>query len=222
MKGKPDGLRIIPARAGFTFSRRSGRSRISDHPRSRGVYCLSPRITERISGSSPLARGLPAPLNSSASKRRIIPARAGFTPVYLLESRGGPDHPRSRGVYDATVLMVSLIPGSSPLARGLRVDGDVSVHRARIIPARAGFTVTWSTGSGPREDHPRSRGVYPFPPWDVATTEGSSPLARGLPLHDRYPGVGGGIIPARAGFTIGDADVCTTAKDHPRSRGVYA
>ena len=35
--------RIIPARAGFTLARLTGRTRAKDHPRSRGVYPRSGR-----------------------------------------------------------------------------------------------------------------------------------------------------------------------------------
>ena len=70
---------IIPARAGFTWIRMAWARWRADHPRSRGVY--EAPLTIRISqvGSSPLARGLPAPTPWTAWDRRIIPARAGFT-----------------------------------------------------------------------------------------------------------------------------------------------
>ena len=52
------------------------------------------------------------------------------------------------------------------------------------------------------QDHPRSRGVY---------------LLRDLNNPRRR-----GIIPARAGFTQGEAWESISQRDHPRSRGVYA
>ena len=53
------------------------------------------------------------------------------------------------------------------------------------------------------------------------STEGSSPLARGL--RPRHPAgtISRGIIPARAGFTSGPLGVTGPYADHPRSRGVY-
>ena len=51
---------------------------------------------------------------------------------------------------------------------------------------------------------------------------GSSPLARGLPRHQEPRAEGGGIIPARAGFTWGRRRSWERRTDHPRSRGVYA
>ena len=90
---------IIPARAGFTEAcSRAGLHR-SDHPRSRGVYGRFTMGQTLWLGSSPLARGLrhgPRPVRGDV---RIIPARAGFTMVYILKCHNIPDHPRSRGVY---------------------------------------------------------------------------------------------------------------------------
>ena len=154
-------LGIIPARAGFTWSRPRWWRSPRDHPRSRGVYSgwrsgYSPRR-----GSSPLARGLHMGRNLLASSAGIIPARAGFT-------RGGTrcrcswgDHPRSRGVYSLRRVEVERRGGSSPLARGLRASERLAPDGDRIIPARAGFTDDDTTGSTKGRDHPRSRGVYP-------------------------------------------------------------
>ena len=70
---------IIPARAGFT--RRAGlpRRASEDHPRSRGVYVTGDWNNSMNTGSSPLARGLPAASAAVNGSARIIPARAGFT-----------------------------------------------------------------------------------------------------------------------------------------------
>ena len=111
---------------------------------------------------------------------RIIPARAGFTAAASPGARSAEDHPRSRGVYAAVMSAGSIARGSSPLARGLRLcDGRRPPH-VRIIPARAGFTVTACRRRAVAADHPRSRGVYRarFPLLEECT--GSSPLARGL------------------------------------------
>ena len=70
-------------------------------------------------------------------------------------------------------------------------------------------------------DHPRSRGVYYKEVVDGQPVIGSSPLARGL--HFLSPSIRpqAGIIPARAGFTVGRRRARLWAGDHPRSRGVY-
>ena len=91
-------------------------------------------------GSSPLARGLHQRLRVGVDDVGIIPARAGFTRRTGRGRRMRPDHPRSRGVYAATSLMNLSTVGSSPLARGLPHPPMPIASRARIIPARAGFT----------------------------------------------------------------------------------
>ena len=105
-RGLPDGGhgvgqadRIIPACAGFTPGRSRCCSRWGDHPRMRGVYHFFSPFWRMTAGSSPHARGLRRILINSYVKRRIIPARAGFT--VMMTSGGGmsPDHPRTRGVY---------------------------------------------------------------------------------------------------------------------------
>ena len=112
--------------------------------------------------------------------------------------------------------------GSSPLARGLPHRAAARRLRARIIPARAGFTTPPCRRRWRRRDHPRSRGVYPSGPGSGPSRRGSSPLARGLPLMPAH-GVGASrIIPARAGFTLGRWFWAARRGDHPRSRGVYA
>ena len=113
--------RIIPARAGFTLSTGSTGPPRADHPRSRGVYSDLRIRVGRLAGSSPLARGLRPTLPQRLPRRRIIPARAGFTTLNPSPARARRDHPRSRGVYSSA--------GSPP------------TWSRWIIPARAGFTV---------------------------------------------------------------------------------
>ena len=70
---------IIPARAGSTHSVSYWRARVSDHPRSRGVYCSASPVIGADIGSSPLARGLLLGITRNRCRHRIIPARAGST-----------------------------------------------------------------------------------------------------------------------------------------------
>ena len=91
----------------------------------------------------------------------------------------------------------------------------------RIIPARAGFTHSSGDYQALRRDHPRSRGVYYICAVEVGDTDGSSPLARGLPHRRAQTSTGRGIIPARAGFTWTASMMRCKSPDHPRSRGVY-
>ena len=113
------------------------------------------------------------------------------------------------------------VSGSSPLARGLRIVPVLGGIVAGIIPARAGFTTRTATFRRLGKDHPRSRGVYGDRIAQIAFEDGSSPLARGLPLRFLSADRVNGIIPARAGFTQHVQRVTLVLRDHPRSRGVY-
>jgi len=114
---------------------------------------------------------------------------------------GRGDHPRSRGVYLTANPSIQGHPGSSPLARGLPDVEALGLDEPRIIPARAGFTPTRPCRGKPTGDHPRSRGVYRMRVSGTTIAEGSSPLARGLPVGRTPRQQHRGIIPARAGFT---------------------
>ena len=152
-------------------------------------------------GSSPLARGLHRGEGRQQAALGIIPARAGFTDEVGVDGRHVQDHPRSRGVYCCGTAAASSWVGSSPLARGLPEQVSARGRDSGIIPARAGFTVAVVRPAAPRRDHPRSRGVYPTPPFWLATAMR--------------------IIPARAGFTVIGSNRTSVSGDHPRSRGVY-
>ena len=173
--------RIIPARAGFTAIMAPAATTAADHPRSRGVYYAGLTFGLAVRGSSPLARGLLGRGVGGVGGKRIIPARAGFTPGRRGRRHGPWDHPRSRGVYE-----LGTVVGDPP---------------ARIIPARAGFTLPVVHRHSSSPDHPRSRGVYWRDEEDIVRPVGSSPLARGLPRHAVAHLLIVRIIPARAGFT---------------------
>ena len=175
---------------------------VGDHPRSRGVYRILSLAFARVTGSSPLARGLHSEFRLRVARLRIIPARAGFTRRRRGDGYSIEDHPRSRGVY-----------------RDLAVPG---LRPRRIIPARAGFTRDSCPISRTWGDHPRSRGVYTTPRPCGRGTGGSSPLARGLQRPGRRVVDLARIIPARAGFTHRRKWRREDPQDHPRSRGVYA
>ena len=176
----------------------------------------------KITGSSPLARGLLASSSIPEAASGIIPARAGFTSGRCRSRTPATDHPRSRGVYHHGRDTLVAQGGSSPLARGLRPEPRVGQLLQRIIPARAGFTATSAAIRSSRRDHPRSRGVYRGDVRPLSRLRGSSPLARGLLLHGVALGRGYGIIPARAGFTLQELPIKQLDQDHPRSRGVYS
>ena len=213
--------RIIPARAGFTRLDPYYGDQSGDHPRSRGVYSEEKLKSRTENGSSPLARGLLLFTAPDRDALWIIPARAGFTAPLWCWGSLSRDHPRSRGVYPRRRRPRRPRPGSSPLARGLRVTFHGRPGILRIIPARAGFTIRASSLSYLKRDHPRSRGVYYGIRCVRSYVLGSSPLARGLPGLTRPTTSATRIIPARAGFTLLMTSLFKAMEDHPRSRGVY-
>ena len=133
----------------------------------------------------------------------IIPAHAGFTPAPAGSGAPYWDHPRTRGVYDASDDDAMRAYGSSPHTRGLHTEDYDGTEEVGIIPAHAGFT----RGSPPSDswagDHPRTRGVYASAAASWAVVAGSSPHTRGLPFVNPGDQAAGGIIPAHAGFTRG-------------------
>ena len=213
--------RIIPARAGFTANFPTFTLTNKDHPRSRGVYTQGRAYDLLKRGSSPLARGLRRLADTAGHRRRIIPARAGFTPTSRPRWTSHADHPRSRGVYPACPRCSTLSSGSSPLARGLQDAGERVGGAHGIIPARAGFTAPPCRPAPRPADHPRSRGVYVIATRRDLLNLGSSPLARGLRVVPVVVAARERIIPARAGFTCPQSPAWRAFADHPRSRGVY-
>ena len=226
--------RIIPARAGFTKGRADLVPREEDHPRSRGVYVVvltEPALrrwiiparagfTHRHPGRHGRGRDHPRSRGVYADAW-IIPARAGFTRRRNEKNIACSDHPRSRGVYRQDGPVRLGFPGSSPLARGLLPSSSRSRRPGRIIPARAGFTVSRGDPLSRGWDHPRSRGVYSSLARRPSGSPGSSPLARGLPTGSPMTPLPLRIIPARAGFTCVRPTARGILWDHPRSRGVY-
>ena len=212
---------IIPARAGFTFHLLEDDRVLPDHPRSRGVYQPEGIDLGGQHGSSPLARGLLRRRELLLQLLRIIPARAGFTCGRGLTLNQAWDHPRSRGVYRASLLPARAIVGSSPLARGLQAGETLKTLAGRIIPARAGFTFRLNTLHSKFRDHPRSRGVYRALELRKDATRGSSPLARGLPKRNTHQHRTHGIIPARAGFTPQNPLISSSIRgSSPLARGL--
>ena len=110
-----------------------------------------------------------------------------------------------RGVYDGAESVDHANTGSSPHARGLRVNSRGISGIQGIIPACAGFTMCDVGEESLSGDHPRMRGVYARFEGGPPDSGGSSPHARGL--RQRVRGGDGpvGIIPACAGFTHGRA-----------------
>ena len=91
----------------------------------------------------------------------------------------------------------------------------------RLIPARAGNTLTGRRHGTRAPAHPRSRGEHCYSVLDFASLPGSSPLARGTRANQVQQKSGFRLIPARAGNTKEYKQGVTVDSAHPRSRGEH-
>ena len=173
----------------------------SDHPRSRGEYGAIEAYQTAVEGSSPLSRGILIDEVGVAVVAGIIPALAGNTPCANHRSWNQWDHPRSRGEYPGDLYKRRRKPGSSPLSRGIRMDRQSRHPFAGIIPALAGNTTPLTRHHLIGQDHPRSRGEYNRAAMSRNSSQGSSPLSRGIRRFRNHIRVDARIIPALAGNT---------------------
>ena len=151
----------------------------------------------------------------------IIPACAGSTTTGRPSTSRPWDHPRMRGEHDEPVSIGSPPEGSSPHARGARGVHHSGHVGTGIIPACAGSTPSRRTGRSSPRDHPRMRGEHCARVRPYASSQGSSPHARGaLELVDVLL-YHAGIIPACAGSTRSAAPSTRPCWDHPRMRGEH-
>ena len=152
---------------------------------------------------------------------RIIPALAGNTWPGSFDDGTARDHPRSRGEYQTGRAFGVHCHGSSPLSRGIRCSETSGCAVRGIIPALAGNTIEPAGPVLPAGDHPRSRGEYAPAARMTISTEGSSPLSRGIHTAQEHALDRRRIIPALAGNTMSAIELYILFPDHPRSRGEY-
>ena len=152
-------VRIIPARAGQTNMDRQMATLMSDHPRACGANLLPTRTMPFASGSSPRVRGKPVVETIHVDLPRIIPARAGQTPSPVSARTSRTDHPRACGANGQIKVHFNDSFGSSPRVRGKLALEPIPDRRDRIIPARAGQTVSVSWTGVASTDHPRACGA---------------------------------------------------------------
>ena len=215
-------LRFIPARAGNTTATGPSTCSPTVHPRSRGEHEARTLGEARVTGSSPLARGTRTSCPTPRSRTGFIPARAGNTLGVPRADGHQPVHPRSRGEHRLRGVLDSLLPGSSPLARGTPRRDRARLGPARFIPARAGNTSHVPAREPHPPVHPRSRGEHFEKSCRAGDMGGSSPLARGTRLRPRRLSDLQRFIPARAGNTRRSRSRPRSRTVHPRSRGEHS
>ena len=238
---RPDALgdRIIPARAGKTYSKPPARSSPRDHPRACGENGTTSTRRSLSRGSSPRVRGKRRRPRRDGQSRGIIPARAGKTEGERGLSLGLGDHPRACGENSWIWSWQRVTGGSSPRVRGKRSQAALHAAGRGIIPARAGKTRPRRAPPRSRPDHPRAcgenigdfaadrrsggssprvRGKQPRPR-RAERGAGSSPRVRGKPPVLPGPFDDGRLIPARAGKTTTRPPCSTAVTAHPRACG---
>ena len=171
------------------------------------------------SGSSPRGRGKRNQPRRAHPAGRLIPARAGKTshgPDHRLASTA---HPRAGGENDHENILTIPQKGSSPRGRGKRRMVLTTGWPVRLIPARAGKTITRTSSRSRRRAHPRAGGENGTLAVQDLSATGSSPRGRGKRGGKVGLPIGARLIPARAGKTrsSGTGFPCGTA--HPRAGG---
>ena len=174
-------LGIIPAYAGNTGVRQTGRPTDGDHPRVCGEHFRMPLRFGSVPGSSPRMRGTLRLTIFSEEIDGIIPAYAGNTFRRLVSMILNRDHPRVCGEHGECLAVFADSLGSSPRMRGTPSHYAGLGHGGGIIPAYAGNTAIAIESSQGRRDHPRVCGEHSATSINGFHNSGSSPRMRGTP-----------------------------------------
>ena len=187
----------------------------------RGEHLTTAEADLKNTGSSPRARGTPDADALRIPARRFIPACAGNTAPRRWTTTTPPVHPRVRGEHMDYETGLKLSDGSSPRARGTRLQPAEVRLALRFIPACAGNTASRLSGHMSTPVHPRVRGEHVMTCVTMDRMSGSSPRARGT--LDDHPLLRhlGRFIPACAGNTAWMQPRMMPNPVHPRVRGEH-
>ena len=173
------------------------------------------------SGSSPPVRGALQGISLESCSSGLIPACAGSTDgVQAIRVQDGA-HPRLCGEHLIQVTHSESVAGSSPPVRGA-LPARMGQHRyLGLIPACAGSTFGHMLVRENDRAHPRPCGEHRRAPSRSSNQPGSSPPVRGA-LRSVMPWIlSVGLIPARAGSTLGSTQPGISARAHPRPCGEH-
>ena len=216
---RPHPMGLIPARAGKTSGPAPLSSLLPAHPRACGENTGLSQAAARSPGSSPRVRGKPGPHATAKVLERLIPARAGKTPMAAGPACSATAHPRACGENFTRTPAVRSPGGSSPRVRGKLQGTNRILLQLGLIPARAGKTPARRASSRRRRAHPRACGENIIVMAGLLSGLGSSPRVRGKRPPLVLFGAAVGLIPARAGKTVRGGGACTLAPAHPRACG---
>ncbi len=215
-------FRITPADAGKTSRRKAGLPAAEDHPRGCGENSAAQYLDTRTLGSPPRMRGKPSLACPLISYIRITPADAGKTSHAGAITSVMPDHPRGCGENGPLHQLKFFAVGSPPRMRGKRDFRKPFLVPPGITPADAGKTISFTTLSNSRRDHPRGCGENLASGLETATEAGSPPRMRGKLYYVLQTIEHRGITPADAGKTAICGSNTKRQKDHPRGCGENA
>ena len=139
---RPGGQRLIPARAGKTNMAGITGQGTTAHPRAGGENDDAIPEHPELLGSSPRGRGKQSHMADQNSALGLIPARAGKTPLSTILDGDRAAHPRAGGENGPTSYAGNITVGSSPRGRGKHFTPRTARNEFRLIPARAGKTIT--------------------------------------------------------------------------------
>ena len=180
---------IIPACAGSSGCARGRCGARRGHPRVCGEQYLLSYTAMPPAGSSPRVRGAVHEVGRVAQAHGIIPARAGSRTQRGLDIGSSRDHPRACGEQSWTFRDDETSVGSSPRVRGAAATHHDRAELMRIIPARAGSSVSPDPSSLEWGDHPRACGEQATYSGNAHEKEGSSPRVRGAVIELNGRGV---------------------------------
>ena len=192
------------------------------HPRPCGEHAVPSTAHPSCGGSSPPVRGAQHTSDEELLKFGLIPARAGSTSGTRRWYLPPGAHPRPCGEHSLLQMRSLLHLGSSPPVRGAQHVHIPEPAPRGLIPARAGSTSGTRRWYLPPGAHPRPCGEHSLLQMRSLLHLGSSPPVRGAQhVHIPEPAPRG-LIPARAGSTVGctGGRVCRWA--HPRPCGEHA
>ena len=213
------GVRFIPARAGNSPNSASVSLEVAVHPRACGELAVELDISIKDYGSSPRVRGTLDCSHCRLIRKRFIPARAGNSMAGSRKWLSNSVHPRACGELSYRSGLSSSLSGSSPRVRGTLRFTPGDQPRCRFIPARAGNSSRLTLTECPSSVHPRACGELFNAADAVALCGGSSPRVRGTPGWRGKFRWRRRFIPARAGNSQQQWQLCAVRTVHPRACG---
>ena len=151
--------------------------------------------------SSPRGRGKQDQSPRTHPTPRLIPAWAEKTAAAPGPESQPRAHPRAGGENVAAASTWGGNAGSSPHGRGKRNQPRRAHPAGRLIPARAGKTITRTSSRSRRRAHPRAGGENPLTWRESRNVGGSSPRGRRKRRSQMPRPLSLRLIPARAGKT---------------------